>query len=88
MNTSRKTRLAGEKLSGTVKFFNLKKGYGFIVPDDGGPDVFVHITAVHEAGIACLEAGMRVAFVLDEAPKKGSLQATRLQLLDEADEHG
>ncbi len=84
MGASLYRRRPGEKLKGTVKFFNLKKGYGFIVPDDGGPEVFVHITAVHEAGIACLESGMRISFILDKAPKRGALQATHLQLLDQS----
>lgn len=48
--------------NGTVKFFNVTKGYGFIAPDDGSKDVFVHITAVQEAGMATLEEGQKVRF--------------------------
>lgn len=48
--------------SGTVKWFNATKGYGFIAPDDGGKDVFVHITAVEEAGIPPLVEGQRLNF--------------------------
>lgn len=70
------------RLKGVVKFFNLERGYGFIVPDGGGHDVFVHITAVHQAGIASLESGMRLSFELEEAPGGRGIQATRLQLLD------
>ena len=46
--------------SGTVKFFNTERGYGFIVPDDGGNDVFVHITAVQKAGYSGLVEGARI----------------------------
>jgi len=48
--------------TGTVKFFNADKGFGFITPDDGDKDVFVHITAVKEAGMADLRDGQRVSF--------------------------
>lgn len=54
--------------SGTVKFFNSAKGFGFITPDDGGKDVFVHVTAVERSGIAPLTDGMRVSF--DTEPDK------------------
>ena len=48
--------------TGTVKFFNQAKGYGFIKPDDGGKDVFVHISALQGSGLASLDDGMRVTF--------------------------
>lgn len=48
--------------TGTVKFFNADKGFGFITPDDGGKDVFVHITVVKDAGMADLRDGQRVSF--------------------------
>lgn len=48
--------------SGTVKFFNTQKGYGFIQPDGGGQDVFVHITALEEAGLRTLNEGQKVSF--------------------------
>ncbi len=48
--------------NGTVKFFNASKGYGFITPDDGGKDVFVHVTAVERSGIGPLADGMKVSF--------------------------
>jgi CspA family cold shock protein len=55
---------------GTVKFFNADKGYGFIIPDDGGRDIFVHITAVERAGLNSLNKGQRVSYEI-EADKKG-----------------
>lgn len=48
--------------NGTVKFFNASKGFGFITPDGGGKDVFVHISAVEKAGLRSLDEGMRVTF--------------------------
>ncbi|MCB1520565.1 MAG: cold-shock protein [Hyphomicrobiaceae bacterium] len=56
--------------SGTVKFFNAQKGYGFITPDDGGKDVFVHVTAVERSGIGLLNEGMRISFET-EPDKRG-----------------
>ena len=55
---------------GTVKFFNSERGYGFIKPDDGGRDVFVHITAVERAGMKSLNEGQRISFDV-EPDKKG-----------------
>jgi cold shock protein len=57
-------------MSGTVKFFNGERGYGFIKPDDGGRDVFVHITAVERAGLKDLIEGQRITFEV-EPDKKG-----------------
>ncbi|MES0383767.1 MAG: cold-shock protein [Hyphomicrobium sp.] len=48
--------------SGTVKFYDSRKGYGFIMPDDGDNDVFVHVTAVERSGIGSLDQGMRITF--------------------------
>ena len=65
---------------GTVKFYNTDKGFGFIAPEDGGRDVFVHATAVQKAGIPFLEQDMRISFdVMDDAKGRG-LQAVSLQL--------
>lgn len=55
---------------GTVKFFNFDKGYGFIKPDAGGPDVFVHVSALHSSGLDGLNEGQRVSFDI-EPDKKG-----------------
>ena len=63
--------------TGTVKFFNTQKGYGFITPEDGSKDVFVHITAVEQSGLAGLNEGQKVSFeVQNEArgPKAVNLQ--------------
>ena len=57
-------------MTGTVKFFNGERGYGFIKPDDGGRDVFVHITAVERAGLKSLMEGQRISFEV-EPDKKG-----------------
>jgi len=63
---------------GTVKWFNMKKGYGFIVPNDGGRDVFVHITAVQAAGHHGLNDGQQIAF--DVAMDQGKVAAINLKL--------
>lgn len=65
--------------TGTVKFFNQTKGFGFITPDEGGNDVFVHVTAVESSGIGALDEGMRVSFETEpdkrgKGPKAISLQ--------------
>ncbi|WP_319533199.1 cold-shock protein [uncultured Cohaesibacter sp.] len=66
---------------GTVKFFNSTKGYGFIAPDDGGKDAFVHISAVERAGLSGLDEGQKVSFEL-EAGRNGKVAAVNLQLVD------
>jgi cold shock protein len=66
---------------GTVKFFHAGKGYGFITPDDGGKDVFVHITAVQRSGIPELAEGTKLSFELQPDPRGRGLQAVDLQLL-------
>lgn len=65
-------------LSGKIKSFNYRRGYGFIVPDDGGKDVFVHITAVHEAGLRGLDKDQAVSYELKE--ENGKTCATNLAL--------
>jgi CspA family cold shock protein len=63
---------------GTVKFFNIQKGFGFIQPDDGAKDVFVHISAVERAGIRVLNEGQKVSF--DVQSDRGKLAATNIAL--------
>ena len=65
--------------TGTVKWFNATKGYGFIQPDDGSPDAFVHISAVERAGLDTLRDGQRVAYELVRG-KNGKSSAENLQL--------
>jgi CspA family cold shock protein len=62
--------IAAMAQTGVVKFFNGERGYGFIKPDDGGRDVFVHITAVESAGMKSLNEGQRISFDI-EPDKKG-----------------
>lgn len=64
---------------GTVKFFNTQKGFGFIQPDDGARDVFVHISAVERAGIRSLNEGQKVKFELQS--ERGKVAATNLELV-------
>ena len=65
---------------GTVKFFNADKGYGFIAPEGGGADSFVHISAVERAGLRTLDKDQRVSFDV-EADNRGKSSAVNLQLV-------
>jgi CspA family cold shock protein len=65
--------------SGTVKWFNAQKGYGFIQPDDGSKDVFVHISAVERAGLTQLNDNQKVSYEL-EAGQQGKSSAVNLQI--------
>ena len=71
-------QLTGERASGTVKFFNAMKGFGFIQRDDGQPDAFVHISGVERAGMAALNEGDRLDFEL-EVDRRGKYAAVNLQ---------
>ena len=64
---------------GTVKFFNAQKGYGFIVQDEGGPDIFVHISAVERAGMRSLVEGQKLTFDIEADRRSGKSSATNLQ---------
>jgi CspA family cold shock protein len=66
-------------ITGTVKFFNADKGYGFIQPETGGNDAFVHITAVQAAGLQSLDRDQRVTYDL-ETDRRGKTSAVNLQL--------
>ncbi|MBC7669389.1 cold-shock protein [Caulobacter sp. DWR2-3-1b2] len=65
--------------TGVVKWFNGTKGFGFIQPDDGGKDVFVHISAVERAGLRSLDEGQKVSF--DSAEERGKIAANNLKPL-------
>ena len=66
---------------GTVKFFNASKGYGFIQPEDGGQDAFVHITAVEQAGMQTLNQDQKVSYDLEQ-DQRGKTKAINLQPVD------
>ncbi len=66
---------------GTVKWFNPQKGFGFIAPEDGSDDAFVHISAVEQAGLASLDEGQQVEFELAEG-RNGKLAAQNLRLVE------
>jgi CspA family cold shock protein len=68
--------------TGTVKWFNSQKGYGFIAPDDGGKDVFVHISAVDRAGLDGLKDGQKIAFDIETDRRSGKQAATNLRAAD------
>jgi CspA family cold shock protein len=65
--------------TGTVKFFNAQKGFGFIVVDGGGPDVFVHISALERSGLDTLAEGQKVSFETKMDPKKGKPNAVNIK---------
>ena len=67
--------------TGTVKWFNTTKGYGFIQPDDGGKDVFVHITAVEAAGLRGLDENQKVSYELERDKRSGKESAGQLQTI-------
>ena len=79
----RRTRCVIQKeatlATGTVKFFNAQKGFGFIVQDGGGPDVFVHISAVERAGMHNLNEGQKLSYDVQADPRSGKSAATNLQ---------
>ena len=65
--------------TGTVKFFNASKGFGFIVQDGGGPDVFVHVSAVERAGMRGLVEGQKITFDIEADRRSSKSAATNLQ---------
>jgi CspA family cold shock protein len=73
--------MTNERLKGTVKFFNTAKGYGFIKPENGAKDVFVHITTVQRAGLQQLNEDMKLSFEIEPDANGRGPQAVELQLL-------
>jgi cold shock protein len=67
--------------TGVVKFFNMDKGYGFIKPEDGGRDIFVHVTAVEQAGLTTLNEGQRISYEIEMDKKGKGPKAVQLQVL-------
>jgi CspA family cold shock protein len=65
--------------TGTVKFFNSQKGFGFIVQDSGGPDVFVHVSAVERAGMQSLNEGQKLSFDIQADQRSGKSAAVNLE---------
>lgn len=65
--------------TGVVKWFNGQKGFGFIQPDDGGQDVFVHISAVERANMVSLNEGQKIWYELEKDPRNGKTSASQLQ---------
>jgi len=65
--------------TGTVKFFNSQKGFGFIAQEGGGPDVFVHVSAVERAGMRGLVEGQKISFDIEADKRSGKSAATNLQ---------
>jgi len=65
--------------TGTVKWFNATKGFGFIQPDGGGPDVFVHISAVERSGIGSLNEGQKISYEVETDQRRGKQSAVNLK---------
>ncbi len=65
--------------TGTVKWYNSEKGYGFIQPDDGGKDAFVHVSAVERAGMNGLREGQKISFEITKDQRTGKASADKLQ---------
>ena len=68
------------RVTGTVKFFNAAKGYGFIQPEDGSKDIFVHATALEAAGLRSLNEGDKVSFIVEDDRRGRGKQAGQIQM--------
>jgi cold shock protein len=75
------SQLEREMPDGTVKWFNTAKGFGFIQPDAGGADVFVHISAVERSGLSTLNDGQKVSYEVERDPKRGKTSAVNIKAL-------
>lgn len=69
--------------NGTIKFFNHSKGYGFVTPDDGSKDVFVHITALENSGLPALDEGQKISFETEQDQRGKGPQAVSIQLMND-----
>ena len=69
------------RINGTVKFFNSAKGFGFVQPEDGSKDVFLHVSALERAGINGLNEGDKITFVLEDDRKGRGKQAGQIELV-------
>ncbi len=69
-----------DRITGTVKFYNTSKGYGFVSPEDGSKDVFVHVTALESAGIHGLNEGDKITFVLEDDRQGKGKQVAQIEL--------
>ena len=69
-----------DRITGTVKFYNTTKGYGFVSPEDGSKDVFVHVTALESAGIHGLNEGDKITFVLEDDRQGRGKQCAQIEL--------
>jgi cold shock CspA family protein len=72
----------GPRQNGVVKFFNAEKGYGFITPEEGGADVFVHVSAVERSGVTLLDKGQKVSFETEPDKRGKGPKAVNLQILE------
>lgn len=70
-----------DRITGTVKFFNVTKGFGFIQPEDGSKDVFIHVSALERAGIHGINEGDKLSFVLEDDRRGRGKQAAQVQLV-------
>ena len=68
------------EMQGTVKWYNATKGFGFILPDEGGPDIFVHVSAVERAGLNSLNEGQQVSYDLEQDRRTGKTSAGNLRV--------
>ncbi len=69
-----------DRITGTVKFFNTSKGYGFVSPEDGSKDVFIHVSALESAGIHGLNEGDKITFVLEDDRRGRGKQVAQVEL--------
>lgn len=84
MRTSWEANMESDRLNGTVKWFSRVKGYGFIAPDDGGKEIFVHFSGIEGEGYRNLEEGQKVTYTVEETPKGPQAVSVRAVAEDKA----